>query len=300
MAVALVGVVSGCGGPGGSAAPAGGSGSAARRTAANHSVAYGVPAGNGLAERQAADDATNAYHASTGTAVSTFVADLNQLDADVGAGDVGAAQRDELAAQGAFDSLRFLMAWNSPTALALDGLPSAVPPGQSFTGLHLVEQELWSGGDARAAAAGLLGEAPLVEELLSRMEVAPQGILTVAVKSLDWADDVAVPGREEVFSHDDAVDVEASVAAARSAFAAVEPLCMLVAPTRAAGVSRGFAELTPLVASLGSPGTVADASIPVTTWRAVSEQADAVAGMMSALAPSVAGLGPPTIYGYVA
>lgn len=292
--VALLGlaVVAGCGSAGTSAGDA---------TAGGHrEVSYGGygNARRTRAAREAGVAATAAFLHTVGTATTAFVADLGLLQGTAAAGDVAGAQADELAAQGQYDAIRFLVGPGPSTASALDGLAADVAPGQQFAGLHLVERDLWDGGNAAGAVSTLMALTPAVEESLSRDELSPQAIVTTAVEELGWVNEVAIPGREEVYSHFDAVDVVATVAAAHAAFEDVAPLGKVVAPGRTATLSHLFAILAPKVAALGVPGTVTDGAIPATRWTAVAQDDDAVAAALGGLAPTFAGYGPRQLYGY--
>jgi iron uptake system component EfeO len=258
----------------------------------------GANSPHALAARDAGVAATAAYEQTVAQVASGFVADLSALAGAVGAGDVAGARTDELAAQGQFDAFRFVVGGGPSAAPALDGLAADVPPGGQLQGLHLVERDLWDGGDAAPAVSALLALTPEVQLTLSRVQLSPQAIVTTAAHELGWVNEVAIPGREEVYSHFDAVDVAATVSAARAAFEDVAPLGELVAPGRTSTVSRLFATLTRQVAALGVPGTVSDSAVPTAQWTAVAQEDDVVAGALGALSPTLGGYGPRQLYGY--
>lgn len=251
-----------------------------------------------LAAREAGVAATIAFSSTIGTAALGYGADLRSLQSAVASGNVAGAKTDELAAQGRYDALRFL-AGNGPSAgWEVDGLASDVPAGHQFTGLHLVEEDLWEGGDATSAVAALVTSAPLVEAAFSRLQASPQDIAQVAVDELGWVNEAAVPGQAEPYSHLDTVDVVATVDAAHDAWDDVAPLVKLVEPRRGAAVTRRFGALLKAVAALGPPGSVADSGVPASASEQVAQDDDAVAAGLSALEPTLAGYGPRQIYGY--
>lgn len=226
----------------------------------------------------AAGAATETYRTDIGNATAAFVADIGTLQEAVDGGDIGAAKSDELAAQAQYDTFRQLEGSNAVNASTLDELATEVAPNGSFAGLHAVERDLWTSGNARADVAGLSVEAPVAQYLLSRDRLTPEAIGTTAVSELGWVVSTALPGREERFSHLDAVDIAAAVEAADQAFAAIEPVGRTVDPDLTTSVAQVFSSLEADVASLGPLTQVPDAAIPTTLRLSVSQQVDAATG----------------------
>jgi iron uptake system component EfeO len=241
-----------------------------------------------LEEHAAAAQAVSTFRADLGTSSSAFVADVTRLQADLQAGDATAARSDELAAQAQFDQFRQLADRDPINASTLDELASDVAPGQSFGGLHAVERDLWApsgGGVAQAGtdASGLVAQAPVAEYLLSKDSPAPEAIGVTGVDDLEWVTGTAVPEREELYSHRDAVDMAAGITAAESAFAAVTPLATLVAHTLTTSIQMRFATLAAEVAALGPPADEPDSALSPTTLVALAQQADATAAGLAQL-----------------
>jgi iron uptake system EfeUOB component EfeO/EfeM len=236
--------------------------------------------------------ARSAFHAQILTSTAAFATDVADLRSAVAHGDLTGARQAELAAQADYDHFRLLEQDNSVNASTLDELASEVRPGQTFAGLHAVERDLWtSTGDASADVAALAGQAPVAEYLLSRDELDPEAIGTTAVAELGWVADWAIPGREELYCHDDAVDLAATVGAADRAFRSITALGTRVAPALTSSVRNDFATLVSDVAALGPPTEVADSVIGATEQRALTEQVDATAGRLSALSAALAPFG---------
>jgi iron uptake system component EfeO len=245
------------------------------------------------AERTAARAATATFHHDIADASAAFVTAVGQLQVDADHGSVAAARTDELAAQADYDVFRSLADGNPVNASTLDEEAADLTPGQSFGGLHAVERDLWASGDAAAAAdiSGLAAQAPVAQYLVSREQIDPEAIGDIATDELSWVDDVAVPGREELTSHLDDVDIAATVGAAAQAFAAIEPLATDVAPGATGAVADQFALLTRTVTSLGPPDLVTDSSIPPTARRTLSQQVDATASRLALLAAALVPFG---------
>ncbi len=245
----------------------------------------------------AARDVTASYRSEIGNDAGAFVAAVGQLYADLTAGNPAAARSDELAAQAAYDGFRLLESGNTVIASTLDERSTDVGPGQTLAGLHAVERDLWDAptgsgvAEALADSSGLVAQAPVAQYLLSRNALDPEAVGTTAVDELGWVDDVAVPGDEELYSRLDAVDIAATVSAARAAFSTIQPLARMVSPALTATVAGSFATLGAQVAALGPPDRRPDATIPAATLRSLAQQVDATAALLARLSAYLAPYG---------
>ncbi len=256
-------------------------------TARAESVAH-PGASSTPAENTAASAATTTYRGVLDRDASEFVTDVDLLQTAVDRGSVARARSCELAGQADYDQFRALESGNGTTAATLDELATDVGTDQSFGGLHAVERDLWSPGGTAAEAAsdisGLVAQAPVAEYLLAKDMLSPEAIGNTGVDELGWVVDMAIPGREELYSHLDDVDTTATVAAADEAFVAIEPLGRLAAPEVTAGVGASFARLLATVHRIGPAEQVVDRDVPPATRLALSQQADATAAGLARLA----------------
>jgi iron uptake system component EfeO len=243
------------------------------------------------AEGVAAQAAVDTFRADINRAASAFVSDVDRLQASVDGRAVAEARTDELAAQSDYDRFRALESDDQVTAATLDELAGDVGAHQSFGGLHAVERDLWTSGDASGDITGLVAQAPVAQYLLAKEVLAPEAIASTGVDELSWVNDTAVPGREELYSRHDAVDIVATVGAAHEAFVSVEPLGHLVAPSLTASVDQLFARLLDTVRSLGDPAQVADQDISTAFRLSLSQQVDATAAPLSQLAAALVPFG---------
>ncbi len=255
-------------------------------------------------ERVAASVAVATFRHQVGDASSALVAAVTRLQGDLQTGDIASARVDELSAQAAFDQVREVAGGNPVNASTLDEVASEVGPRQSFGGLHAVERDLWTpstsgqpADDTAAAAAaaadvsGLVAQAPVAEYLLSKESLPPEQIGVTAVNDLDWVSGVALPEREELYSHLDTVDVVAGIAAADAAFDAIMPLAAMVDPVVTGTVTREFAQLQDRVVGLGPPDQVQDASLPPADILALSQLTDATGAALARLAATLVPFG---------
>ncbi|MGD0394206.1 MAG: hypothetical protein ABSC41_16375 [Acidimicrobiales bacterium] len=244
------------------------------------------------AESLAAQDAVDAFRVDIDQAGAAFVADVDRLQSAVDRRAVPAARTDELAAQADDDRFRALESDDDQvTAATLDELAGDVGTHQSFGGLHAVERDLWTSGDAAQDITGLVAQAPVAQYLLAKEVLAPEAIASTGVDELSWVDDTAVPGREELYSRRDAVDIVATVGAAHEAFACVEALGHLVDPSLTTSVDQLFDRLLDTVGSLGDPDLIQDRDISAPVRLSLSQQVDATAALLSQLAAALVPFG---------
>jgi Imelysin len=241
------------------------------------------------AQRAQAASATSTYRSSVADDGNRLVSDVARLAGAVDRGDVAAARSAELAAQSDFDQIRFVDAASPQNVASIDDVGGAVPPGATFGGLHAIERDLWSGGDAAADLASLRVQAAVAQEVVARQSLSPAIIATTAVSQLNWVVDIAVPGREELYSHHDDADIDAGVTAANQAYAAIAPLACTVDAVQCRVVATDLASLTAAVADLGPPLEVPDSALTDAVQRnlatSTDRAADALAGLGTALLP---------------
>jgi iron uptake system EfeUOB component EfeO/EfeM len=102
---------------------------------------------------------------------------------------------------------------------------------------------------------------------------------------------MAVPGREELYSRRDAVDIAATVGAAHQAFLSIQPLGHLAAPSLTSSVDQLFARLLGTVTSLGDPAQLLDQDISAALRVLLSQEVDATAARLSELAAELTPFG---------
>jgi iron uptake system EfeUOB component EfeO/EfeM len=212
-----------------------------------------------------------------------LVDDLSLVAAAVARGDGSGARSAELAAQSDFDEVRFVDAASPQNAASLDALAGQVPPGATFGGLHAVERDLWLAGNPANDVPSVSVQAAVAREVVAHQSLAPATIVATGVGELDWVIDGAIPGREELYSQRDAVDINGGVTGAEQAFASVEPLACAVDPGGCRTVTSDLASLAASVAALGPTADVPDAALSVAVQRVLSVEAERTADALAAL-----------------
>ena len=250
------------------------------------------------AEQAATLAATAGYRRALLTAAESYAGDVQRLEAAIGAGDLSAARSDELAAQRDYDVLRPNIQPDSATANAIDGEAWSTGSG-SFAGLHAVERSLWNGSGTSGAArdaAQLVNSSATVAFLFYRAILTPQQISAQAQSTLDWVVDVPIQQREELYSHDNMLDVAASIDAARSAYELVAPLGRMVDPATTTLVAARFATLDSALGQRGDVASRLDDSISTAQWHTLAVDVDAVDAPLGTLTGDLAGFGSGRLY----
>jgi iron uptake system component EfeO len=235
------------------------------------------------ADRVAAITATASFRSAVAGDAAQLADNVSRVVTAVAGGDLVDARAAELAAQSDFDEVRFVDAASPQNAASLDALAGQVPPGASFGGLHALERDLWVEGSPATDLSSLMAQAAVARELVAKQSLAPATIVATGVAQLDWVIDAAIAGREELYSHHDAVDIAGGVAGAEQAFAAVEPLACSVEVAGCRTVASDLTALAASVAALGPAADVPDAAVSVLVQRALSVEADRTADALAAL-----------------
>jgi high-affinity iron transporter len=117
------------------------------------------------------------YQAYAAQQLADLAQAVTQIEADLGGGDIAAAEEDWLTAQMAWERVGASYDSFGNLGLAVDGLPDGLPGGVSdsnFTGLHRLEYGLWHG----QSAATLL---PVATTLASNVAAVQQSLTSGAL-----------------------------------------------------------------------------------------------------------------------
>jgi iron uptake system component EfeO len=188
----------------------------------------------------------------------------------------------------------------------LDLREADLEEGQSWTGWHLIEKDLWA--PARAANGGV-AYTPLTQ---AQRETAAAGLVATtqdvvdAVDAPDFTfeafqiangakallDEVAsgkVTGEEEIWSHTDLWDVQANLDGARVAFEVLRDVADAANPELAATLDTRFADLAALVAAQGSveTGFTSYDALSADQVKQIAAAVDAVSEPLSQLTATV-------------
>lgn len=245
---------------------------------------YPTPAPPTEAEQVATLEATDAYRRTVELATQNFAAATSTLVGDIDAGRLPAARHDEQRAQSAYDVFRVDGGSSVSALLPMDTLMADENPALPPSGLHAVEEGLWTGklAMARAAATSLESLAPELEYGLLRTIITPAQICARLDEQVGWTVESVIDTPQEVFSRDDNLDVTSVVATLAAALPSIERLGMLVSPKATAPLAGEMADLTAIVRAV--PAGASDQQIAAQTWRheaTVMDHLEATLGNLS-------------------
>ena len=99
--------------------------------------------------------------------------------------------------------------------------------GQSWTGWHRIEKELWVKNSTKGMGPIATQLAMDVRELQSKVPTAERSVASIGNGAKELLDEVAngkISGEEDIFSHTDLSDFQANVDGAKKAFEVLKPL----------------------------------------------------------------------------
>lgn len=243
------------------------------------------------AEQRATLLATDEYRRQVVTATELFATATAALQFALRQRDLSAAKSSEQAAQAAFDVFRPDIESGLAAGTPLDALVENQPSGAAPTGLHAIERDLWNGnmGAATALARSLNADDVGLEVALSRTILTPAVIAARLEESLSWVVEEVIDVPQEQFSHDDLLDVRATIISVTQSIAALRPLGLLVSRAATGSLSRATIQLSALLAPLQA--STPDRDVPAATWRSLAESIDAVIGPLGVVSGSFYGFG---------
>lgn len=174
-----------------------------------------------------------------------------------------------------------------------DGREDTLEPGQSLTGWHRLERDLWRDGlqtDSAAMADQLLSN---VKEVSARAKTVQFTGLELANGAKSLLDEVAtgkVTGEEERYSHTDLWDFRANVEGAEAAIAALRPTLLAREPALVPKLDSGFGAVNTALGTLQSgDGYVLYNALTPAQVRDLSDKVDALAEPLSTVTGAVSG-----------
>ncbi|QJY49117.1 EfeM/EfeO family lipoprotein [Pseudonocardia broussonetiae] len=128
---------------------------------------------------------------------------------------------------------------------AIDGQGVGMDPGETFTGFHRLERDLWVDGlqpDTRQVADDLLADVTALAQGAVALELGGPDLCGSAKELVDFAVVTTLSGRENRFAGTDMSDLAARVEGSEAAVEALRPLLTDVDPALLTELDRRFAE----------------------------------------------------------
>jgi iron uptake system component EfeO len=201
------------------------------------------------AAQQGGDDQrlTAAASAYTGY-VRTQVAALQQQTAAfadaVKAGDVARAQALYPVARTSYERVEPVAESFGDLDPEIDARENDVEEGQTWTGFHVLEKTLWTGGDLTAAgpvADELVRDVGRLADQVQTLHLAPLDMANGALGLLDEIAKSKVTGEEDRYSHTDLWDFSANLEGSQQAVESLRPVIAEHDPALATALDQQFA-----------------------------------------------------------
>ena len=180
-----------------------------------------------------------------------------------------------------------------------DAREADLAEGETWTGWHLLEKDLWpaeagatyvalTDAEREQYAGRLLADLQILDEAVDDLEFTGQDIATGSKELLDEVANGKITGEEEFWSHTDLYDFQANVDGARRAFRVLEPVVDETAPELSATLTARFADLQALLdVHREGAGFVDYSTVAEEQRRELSDATNALAEPLSQLAAVV-------------
>ena len=183
-------------------------------------------------------DGTKKYAHYVDGVVDGMVTAVNQLKADIDAGDLAKAQAQYPLARVFYERIEsdvegFVLPGFKATDNAgnldylIDMRASSLDPKVGWHGFHAIERDLFQNrkitAETKALAAELQKNVAHLDTRVKSLDYKPEDLANGAADLLEEVQSSKITGEEEAFSHFDLVDFAANVEGAQQAFAFLEP-----------------------------------------------------------------------------
>jgi iron uptake system component EfeO len=181
---------------------------------------------------------------------------------------------------------------------AMDAREADLEPGQSWTGWHRIEKDLWparakgyrklSDADRRRFGADLVKNTATLDSRLARLTFTPDQIANGSRGLLDEVANGKVTGEEEYWSRTDLWDFQGNLDGAKVGFEALRPLLQKREPQLDSQIEARFAELQKLLDQHRSgSGFLSYDDLSQSEVRTLSNGVNALAELVSRLTVAV-------------
>ncbi len=259
---------------------------------------YGLHGAPSPAQQAAALHATRAYRSLVVQASQRFATAAGKLRDAAERGNLTEARLQWAIAQASYDTFRGEIMANSNTELSIAGRLQDQPFFIGRTGLHALEQDLFTADHSRlvADATSLAGKGMLVQIGLMRTIRTPERIMNTAAQSISWAINQTLAHSQEPYAQRDLLDVVAVVASVAVMVDAVSGLGEIVAPHDLSILRQRLTVIESLLQKISkgvSNGVdiTLNAEIPAASWRLLSVQMTALVGPLTTLGGDMDGFG---------
>jgi iron uptake system component EfeO len=211
----------------------------------------------------------------------------------VNAGDVAAAQALYPVARTYFERIEPVASSFADLDPRIDARENDVAEGETWTGFHVLERDLWATGDI--SASGLVADQLMTDtaDLVSRVQTIQLQPLDLANGALGLLDEIAsgkITGEEDRYSHTDLWDFRANLDGSQAAVQSLRPAIAAADPDLAAALDAAFMSTQAELAQYASgDGFVPYTDLTPQQVQGLSDSLNALAAQVSQVPALVAG-----------
>ncbi len=246
-----------------------------------------------LSDDEQLQTAVEDYTRYVGSQVTALQEQTQAFVAAVQAGDVPAAQALYPVARTYFERIEPVAESFGDLDPRIDARENDVAEGDTWTGFHVLERDLWGTGDL--SASGPVADQLMtdVEDLVTRVQTLELAPLDLANGALGLLDEIAaskVTGEEERYSHTDLWDFQANLDGSQTAIQSLRPVIAEADPDLATALDAAFAATQAELARYAAgDGFVLYTALTPEQVRGLSDSLNALAAQVSQVPAVVAG-----------
>ena len=175
----------------------------------------------------------------------------------------------------------------------IDARENDIADGDTWTGFHVLERDLWQTGDI--SASGPLADQLMtdVDDLVTRVQTLELQPLDLANGALGLLDEIAsskITGEEDRYSHTDLWDVQANLDGSQAAVQSLRPVIAEADPDLATALDSAFAATQAELAQFASgDGFVLYTALTAEQVQGLSDSLNALGAQVSQVPAVVAG-----------
>jgi iron uptake system component EfeO len=171
--------------------------------------------------------AVTSYTSYVQTQVQALQQQTTQFTAAVEAGDVAKAQALYPLARSFYERIEPVAESFGDLDPKIDARENDVEPGDTWTGFHVLEKTLWTGGDLATAgpvADQLNTDVADLATRVKKLDLTPLDLANGALGLLDEIATTKITGEEDRYSHTDLYDVAANLEGSQQAVQSLRPV----------------------------------------------------------------------------
>jgi iron uptake system component EfeO len=245
----------------------------------------------GAADQRLADAAT-AYTGYVREQVATLQQQTAAFAAAVRAGDVAQAQALYPVARTSYERVEPVAESFGDLDPEIDARENDVAQGSPWTGFHVLEKALWTGGDLAAAgpvADELVRDVGRLAAEVQTLQLAPLDMANGALGLLDEIAKSKVTGEEDRYSHTDLWDFSANLEGSQQAVQSLRPVVADRDPALATALDQQFAATRAALDRYRSGGGfVPYTDLTTEQTRGLSDAVNALAAQVSRVPAAIA------------